>query len=567
MEGMDKRTLIGLVLIALILILMPFYQRWAVGTMEKVSGGGDTTSTAQEVSSPTMTAPPEDTAKTALVSPEEAKKADSVAAPVSSVDSIKIPPKKIYVHTNKYDAVLTNVGGDIISLKLSGIYDAHGKRVDMFPRPLDGPNFEIVLTRSDKTVSTAPVMMTADKDSIVLNENDTTDAVTFVGTLPDGSKIRRRYEFHYNSYRIRHTVMIASPDSSNFDGCIFWLKSGLVPTQENVKWDLQEFAAYYRMGEDVDRVKPSKKTPAVSFDGVADWIGVTSKYFVDILLPDKELSASGVRVNFVWYQDSASGMKLPVVQPGLYYSVGAPVISQTQVIYAGPRDYFVLRKFGRKLDKIINLGWWWLAPITKIMLVLFDIIHRVVPNYGLVIIIFTILMKILLLPTAHKQMISMKKMKQLQPELKSIQERYRDDPQKMNVELMKLYRKHGVSPLSGCLPILLQMPIFFALYRALSAGFQFRAQPFLWIKDLAQQDPYYILPIIMALTMFFQQKISITDPKQKSMMYIMPLLFLFFFYKLPAGLVLYWTVFNILSIIHMLWVEHKWAPEPAPVGE
>ncbi|MCD6531939.1 membrane protein insertase YidC [bacterium] len=555
MEGMDKRTLIGLVLIALILILMPFYQRWAVGTVEKVSGGGDTTVISQPAK---ITQTPTDSAKATITAPETTVVPDS-AAP----DTTKIKPKKIYVHTDKYDAVLTNIGGDIISLKLSGIYDAAGRRVDMFPRPLGGPNFEIVLTKGNRTLSTAAVPFVADKDSIVLDEDNPRDAVTFVGTLPDGSKIQRRYEFENGTYEIVHKVMIVSADSAqNFDEGIFWFKSGLVPTQANTRWDIQEFAAYYRMGEDVDKIKPSKKRPTVAVDGAADWMGITSKYFADILLPDRLLSANGIRANTVWYQDSA-GKSLPLVQAGLYYRIAANIFSASQIIYAGPRDYFMLKKFGRKLDKLVNLGWWWLAPITKIMLVLFKIIYKVVPNYGLVIIIFTLLMKILLLPTAHKQMISMKKMRQIQPELKSIQERYRDDPQKLNAELMKLYRKHGVSPLSGCLPIVFQMPIFFALYRALSAGFQFRAQSFLWIKDLAQQDPYYILPIIMAITMFIQQKISVTDPKQRTMVYIMPLLFLFFFYKLPAGLVLYWTVFNILSIFHMLWVEHKWVAQPA----
>lgn len=554
MEEMDKRTLIGLVLIALIIILMPYYQRWAVGTMEKVSGGGDTTAISQPAK---ITQTPTDSARATITAPETTAVPDS-AAP----DTTRIKPKKIYVHTDKYDAVLTNIGGDIISLKLSGMYDAAGRRVDMFPRPLGGPNFEIVLTKGNRIFSTAAVPFVADKDSIVLDEDNPRDAVTFVGTLPDGSKIQRRYEFENGTYEIVHKVMIVSADSAqNFDDGIFWFKSGLVPTQGNIRWDIQEFAAYYRMGEDVDKIKPSKRHPTVAVDGAADWMGITSKYFVDILLPDKLLSANGVRANTVWYQDSA-GKSLPLVQAGLYYRIAANIFSASQTIYAGPRDYFILKKFGRKLDKLINLGWWWLAPITKIMLVLFKLIHKVVPNYGLVIIIFTLLMKIVLLPTAHKQMINMKKMHQIQPELKSIQERYRDDPQKMNAELMKLYRKYGMSPFSGCLPMVVQMPIFFALYRALSAGFQFRAQSFLWIKDLAQQDPYYILPIIMAITMFIQQKISTTDPKQQSMVYIMPLLFLFFFYKLPAGLVLYWTVFNILSIFHMLWVEHKWVAQP-----
>ncbi len=553
---MDKRTIIGIVLIAVILILTPLYQKWVVGTLPQQEGT-DTLSVGEHK----ITSPEKDTiAATRLESSDTADLEPDTMISATGKVTPKVSSKKIYVHTDKFDVILSTAGGDIVSAKLRGIYDDSGKRVNMFPRPLGGPNCEWTLIADDKVISTTGINFVMDKDSIVIDEDNRRDAVTLAGILPDGSMIQRRYEFEYGTYNIRQKILVVAEDSGKvFDEGILWLKSGLLPSEKNIGWDIRELAAYYKIGEEVDKVKPSRKKPSTAIDGATDWIGITSKYFTNILLPDNLLGASGIRTNTYWFTDTISHKDIPLVQVGLYHRIGENKFSKSYLIYSGPRDYFILKHYGRKLDKIVDLGWWWLSPITKLLLNFLKILYKVVPNYGWVIIIFTFLMKLLLLPVAHTQMKSMKKMKKIQPLMRSIQERYRDEPQKLNVELMKLYKKHGVSPLSGCLPLLAQMPIFFALYRALSSGFQFRAQPFIfWIKDLSQRDPYFVLPIVMAITMFVQQKISITDPKQKMMAYIMPVVFLFFFYRLPAGLVLYWTVFNMLSVVHMLWVEHKW---------
>ena len=554
---MDKKTIIGIVLIALILLLTPVYQKFVVKTIQpesepqtvdtlsankpSISSTGDTVITRHKLTS-------QDTA--------------ALAADTAEIDTTgkKIVPRKITVHTDKYDVVLSTLGGDIISDKLKDITDGKGKPVDMFPLPLSGPNFELVLVEGNKTISTASVNFTADKDSVYLDENNPTDAITMVGVLPDGSMVQRRYEFENGKYHIMHKIFVVGKDSTTiFTDAILWVKSGLLPTETNFGWDIREFAAQYKIADDVDKVKPSKKKPSTAIDGATDWVGNTSKYFTTILIPYKPLGASGIRTNVYWYRDSIAQKDIPIVQYGLYYRIEENKFTKSQTIYAGPRDWFTLKVYGRKLGNIVSLGWWWLAPIAQFLLILLRFLYKVIPNYGWVIVIFTILMKLVLTPISHSQLKSMKRMKKIQPELRSLQERYREEPQKLNSEMMKLYKKRGVSPLSGCLPLLVQMPVFFALYRALASGFQFRAQPFIfWIKDLSQRDPYFVLPILMGITMFIQQKISVTDPKQKMMTYLMPIVFLFFFYNLPAGLVLYWTMFNILSVIHMLWVENKW---------
>ncbi len=202
------------------------------------------------------------------------------------------------------------------------------------------------------------------------------------------------------------------------------------------------------------------------------------------------------------------------------------------------------------------LGWSWLAPLTKLFMWIFKFLFGIIGNYGVVIIVFSIIIKLALLPLSHKQMQSMKRMKELEPKLKVLRETYKSDVKRLNEETMKLYKKEGINPMGGCLPMIPQMPVFFALFALLRNSFDLRGAPFMfWIQDLSQKDPYYIIPILMGLTMFIQQKISIRDPKQKMMVYFMPLIFLFIFRNMPSGLVLYWFTFNIFSLIQTIWTE------------
>ncbi len=564
---MDKKTIIGIVIIVIIILLTPIYQKWVVGTVSTPTKAGDSLSVAQTdiVNRSDTTRPVQKIAEqetTSSISPKIKNSAEDTAYQ-------NIPVKDIVVVSDKFTIKLSTLGGDVKSIKLHKIFDSNGDEVELVPNLAGGPNFEFLGTSGQKSIPTAGVRFVADKDTIILTENDPKDAVTMLGKTPDGVMIQRRYEFEYGMFHFRQKIFVALPDTTQIiDDAALWWKSGLAPTEANVGWDLRELAANYRIGDEVDKMRASKKKPSFALDGATDWVATRSKYFIVAVMPDKVLSSSGVRINTIWHRKEGIEKEIPLVQIGLYERGGESRFTRSYLVYAGPRDYFILKEYGRKLAKSVDLGWWWLAPITQFLLWLLKLIYAVIPNYGWVIIIFTILMKLLLLPIAHTQMKSMKYMKVLQPEMRSIQERFRDEPQKMNAEIMKLYKKHGVSPLSGCLPLLAQMPIFFALYRALAGGFQFRAQPFIfWIKDLSQRDPYFVLPIIMAVSMFIQQKITVTDPKQKMMTYIMPVLFLFFFYKLPAGLVLYWTTFNILSGAHMLWVEHKWDDKTIAVVE
>jgi len=228
------------------------------------------------------------------------------------------------------------------------------------------------------------------------------------------------------------------------------------------------------------------------------------------------------------------------------------------IIYVGPLDYGILKSYKAGLDGLVSMGWKIIQPFSVAVLWLFTQMHKFIPNYGFVIILFSIIIKILFHPLSRKSTTSMTRMQQLQPKLKQLQEKYKNDRAKQQAEMMKLYKEYGVNPLGGCLPLLLQMPVFYGLFTVFRSTIELRGAKFmLWIQDLSLRDPYYILPIIMGLTMFIQQKMSIKDPKQKMMVYLMPVLFTFLFYGMPAGLVLYWTMFNILSFIEQLYIKQR----------
>ncbi len=232
--------------------------------------------------------------------------------------------------------------------------------------------------------------------------------------------------------------------------------------------------------------------------------------------------------------------------------------------YIGAKEYDTLKNIDKELTDIIEYGFFtWLAnPI----FLLLKFLHSILGNWGWAIVVMTILIRLVLYPLTYKGMVSMNKLKELSPQIKELQAKYKGDPQKLQSHMMQLYKKHGANPMGGCLPMLLQIPVFFAIYRVLSNAVELKsAEWILWIHDLSVLDPYYILPILMGATMFWHQKITptnITDPTQEKIMKFLPLIFTFFFVTFPAGLTLYWFVNNLFSIAQQYYVnrifeEHK----------
>ncbi|MFQ5631002.1 MAG: membrane protein insertase YidC, partial [bacterium] len=230
-----------------------------------------------------------------------------------------------------------------------------------------------------------------------------------------------------------------------------------------------------------------------------------------------------------------------------------------------PLKYSTLQSYDIGLENMMSLGPSFIRFLGKIVLWSITQLYKIIPNYGIVIIVFSILVKLVLHPLTKKSYQSMKEMQKVQPLMQEIKEKYSKDPQKMNAEVMKLYKEHGVNPLGGCLPMLLQLPLLYALFEVFRTTIEFRGAPFVgWINDLSGPDtlttipffdmPLNVLPLVMGLTMFLQQKSTITDPKQKVMVYMMPGIMTFFFYTFPSGLNLYYTLFNLLTIAHQRFI-------------
>jgi YidC/Oxa1 family membrane protein insertase len=227
--------------------------------------------------------------------------------------------------------------------------------------------------------------------------------------------------------------------------------------------------------------------------------------------------------------------------------------------YIGPKEYKALNAIDPVLVNAIEFGFFTFvaAPIFKILLWL----HGIFGNWGWSIIALTALIRMVLYPLTQKGMVSMQKIKEIAPRIKEVQEKYKGDPQRMNAAVMEMYKKHGANPLGGCLPLLLQIPVFFAIYRVLLNAVELQGAPWiLWVTDLSRMDPYYILPILMGATMFYQQKITpsnFTDPLQEKIFKFLPIIFTFFFFTFPAGLVLYWFINNIFSIAQQYLVNKQ----------
>jgi YidC/Oxa1 family membrane protein insertase len=227
-------------------------------------------------------------------------------------------------------------------------------------------------------------------------------------------------------------------------------------------------------------------------------------------------------------------------------------------VYIGPKEVKYLKELGFSADKLVDFGFF--TIIAKPLLWFLNLTNSITKNYGIDIIIISILIKIIFLPLTQISMKSMKEMQKVQPEMNRLRAQYKNDKAKLQQEIMLLYKRRKINPMSGCLPMVIQIPVFFALYNALQNAFEMRHAPFfLWIRDLSAKDPIYITPLIMGATMVIQQKMTPTaaDPSQAKMFMLMPIMFTFLFLNFPSGLVIYWLTNNVLSIAHQYYLNKR----------
>ena len=541
---MEKRVLLAVFLSFLVLFI---YQSLIVGPVPPKEQATEGDSAFQEV-------PPQ---VSGAVVPES-----TTSYPEQTVDTLVagVEDREIVVETDYFTAVFNNRGAELVSWRLKDYDDDKQQPLDLvaagfpddYPRP-----FSLVVDDAATTARLRKALFRPSSDRLSAVEG----SPPLIFEYKDTSGLSARKEFHFG----QAPYVVGFSGSVEQDGQL---------VQTTVQWGpgpsgVQATSGIaYRQGpqgiffgriyedgvlQDTDllRLNPEARDGEI-YEGRFAFAGVDNHYFMAAAL----LGGREAQVSFKSVSAPASGISSDEDPTFVVYGLrlaDAPTADAT--FFIGPKDFDILAAVDRDLVRAIDFGWlnWLVVPLHRSL----KWVHGYVGNYGWSIIILTILINAAMFPLRHKSVVSMRKMQELQPEIKAIQNRYANlkatDPakQKMNKEMMNLYRERGVNPASGCLPMLLTMPVLFAFYRLLSAAIEIRDEPFvLWITDLAAYDPMYVTPLVMGATMVFQQKLtpSTADATQQKIMMFMPVVFTFMFLWAPSGLVLYWLTSNLWGI-------------------
>ena len=475
-------------------------------------------------------------------------------------------PRDIVVESEFVRAVFANRGAKLVSWQLKAYADDSGGPVELIPPEVaPGQAWPFSLTVPGDPGITArldDVLFRPSAGGLQL----TADQATLVFEYEDSSGLRARKSFTFQASLDQPYVVGFSASVTTAAGTlpvrIRWgpaIGGGRLGVSRMTFPQPPAAVLYGRAFEngllqevDIYRAQPADLLERSTYEGELEFVGVDNKYFLAAAVPGDPTSPFVDVVATVDYSPvSAVGLEHDLVAFDLTVEPGVGDLR----VFIGPKDFDVLRAVHPDLVRAIDFGF--LSVIVVPLHQTLKWIYGYVGNYGWSIILLTVLINVLIFPLRHKSVVSMRKMQELQPEMKAIQARYKDlkatDPakQKMNQEVMELYRKHGANPASGCLPMLATMPILFAFYRLLSMAIEIRGAPFmLWITDLSVSDPYYITPVVMGATMVFQQRLqpSGADPMQQKMMMMMPVVFTFMFLAAPSGLVVYWLTSNVIGI-------------------
>ena len=384
-----------------------------------------------------------------------------------------------------------------------------------------------------------------------------TDSRLVLASESGGLRVERTYVLQPDSYLVEVTDKVTNVSDAPLAPVVYRQLTRDLHTAEGGSAFYSTFTGpvAYTAAEKFRKIDPGDildGSAAVQQPAPDGWVGIIQHYFVSAWVPKGDTTRefytrpSGPGLYSV-------GLKLPVANL-------APQASATQTasLYVGPQYQHVLEQIAPGLDLVVDYGW--LTVVAKPLYWLLEKLHALVGNWGWAIVLLTIIIKTIFFPLQAASYRSMARMKAVTPRLTAIRERYIDDRAKMNQAMMELYKNEKINPLGGCLPIVVQIPVFIALYWVLLASVEMRDAPWiLWIKDLASPDPLYILPLVMAASMFVQVKLNPTppDPMQAKIMMIMPLVFSVMFFFFPAGLVLYWVVNNIYSIVQQWVITRK----------
>jgi len=466
------------------------------------------------------------------------------------VTPVSIQSKDIVVETDLYTAVFTSQGAALKSLVLKQYRETSGhdgKPVQLVSET-NAQGFGLKTESSALGLSAAAVYAES-ADSLSVSGTDR-KTLEFHWTSPQGVTVTKNYTFTGNGYAILLDTRVTNSSAAKISGALNLVLP--YPSQPRSKESRFEVNGAVTLDNGKFLTVPVKDIAEKpkNFDAGVAWTGYADKYFLSaVLAQDNSIGTVHIGKGAGSYIDTTIASPPFELLPGQTSSIGYR-------LFFGPKDVDILKAQGQGLESSLDLGWF--EAIAKPLLYTLKFFYKYTHNYGIAIIIITVIIKLLFFPLTHKSYKSMKDMQKLQPKMNELKEKYKDDREAMNRAVMELYRTNKVNPLGGCLPMLVQIPVFFALYKALMYSIELRHAPFmLWITDLSAKDPYYVTPIVMGATMFIQQKMtpSSMDPIQAKMMLALPIVFTFMFLNFPSGLVIYWLVNNILTIGQQVYIN------------
>ncbi len=538
--------------IVLAFFILLGYQYFFVGTEQEQPVVEETVKTQQ--SETTLKEPQPQPAPVESVSADQAAEFEQ---PVKFEEPVGISSKAgkdIVVETGAFTAIISENGGGIKSFKLNDFKETAD--ADSEPK-------ELINTESSKDLplyfswgvdpSRAQVpLFASDKETLKVEAGEK-QTLTMTAQLTSGLQVTRRLVFDPDSYLVNMSIDIYNFSEVALKGSPYMSLTNLPYGSTAVRYLFSGPAAL--VDGKLEEIKPSElEKESKTLKGTVTWAAFEGTYFMTGVIPEKN---EGITLKL-----SAEDEKTRTLLIGAEDVIPAKGhLQYTYQAYFGPKKMATLKEAGHDLEKIVNFGWF--DKLARPVLYLLNFLYSYVGNYGVAIILVTILIKILFWPIAQKGLKSMKNMQKIQPKMAKLKEKYKDDKARLNEEMMGLYKTYKVNPLGGCLPMLLQIPVFFALYKVLLQAIELRHAPFmLWITDLSAPDrlmigidiPYLggipVLTLLMGGSMFLQQKMtpSSPDPTQAKIMMFLPVIFTFMFLNFASGLVLYWLVNNLLSI-------------------
>ncbi len=470
------------------------------------------------------------------------------AVPTAPAPEPSAPEETVVLHGGGFEATFSTWGGALRSFTLQDPKFRRGRGDQEEPVNLariagEGQAYPLSLAIAPEGAKPEEVMASARVPMAISSRDDR--SITFTGSV-NGAEVRKSFRLTGKPFELALTIEVTGGPGTPI-GVLY--PSYTPPGGEKGGFlalftgpPLDQAHPICRAGESTERYDPEPGKAPQRGEGTAYWTGVDQHYFVSAVFP-AEPAGTCVLASGASKGVGVASLALPPEKAR----------KAEFTIYAGPKDLDTLRSYGRAFDTSVNYGTAkYFGVFARGLLYVMRWLHAFVGNWGIAIILLTLLVKIVLFPLTYKQMQSMNEMRKLQPEIEKLKAKHGDDREKLNMAVMGLYREHKVNPLGGCLPMLLQMPIWFALYAALQTSVELYREGFLWIQDLTQHDPIFVLPLLMGASSFVMQKLSpqpAENAQAKMMLYFFPIFFTFIMLQVPAGLTLYIVVNNVLSIV------------------